>query len=323
MQTPVALIIFNRPHTTQRVFDEIARVKPQKLFVIADGPRADRPDDSRKCSAARAIIENVSWECDVLKNYSDINLGCGIRPATGISWVFEHVDRAIILEDDCIPHPTFFRFCEELLERYRHDERVMHVAGNNFQFGNKRGLYSYFFSFENIAWGWATWRRAWKYFDIGVKLWPEFRDSNWLDYLGWSKEGVNYYREKFERAYYNPIEIDYWDYQWTFACWAHNGLSILPNNTLVTNVGFGQEDATHTKTKSKTSALPLEEMKFPLNHPPYVLRNMEADQFFIDTWFQPAQKRLIERIAQKLYRLCPDTLQKCIRQLLRVGFRRN
>ena len=114
MDTPVALMIFNRPDTTSRVFAEIAKAKPRKLMVIADGPRPGRPGEAEKCAAARAVIDGVDWECEVLRNYADVNLGCRLRPATGISWVFEQVAEAIILEDDCVPHPTFFPFCEQL-----------------------------------------------------------------------------------------------------------------------------------------------------------------------------------------------------------------
>jgi hypothetical protein len=146
LNVPVLLIIFNRLESTKKVFREIAKAKPRQLFVAADGPRPNHPEDIEKCRLTRAVIDEVDWECDVHKNYSDVNLGCGQRPATGISWVFEHEERAIILEDDCVPHLTFFRFCEELLERFHDDERVMQICGNNFQFGRKRTRYSYFFS---------------------------------------------------------------------------------------------------------------------------------------------------------------------------------
>ncbi len=175
MRTAVALIIFNRPDTTARVFREIATARPPKLFVSADGPRTGHPEDAERCDAARAVVDRVDWDCDVLRNYLEVNLGCGRRPATGISWILEHVDEAIILEDDCVPDPTFFRFCEELLERFREDRRVMHIAGNNFQFGRKRGPFSYFFSSHNISHGWASCRRAWQHFDMGAKLWSALR----------------------------------------------------------------------------------------------------------------------------------------------------
>ena len=156
MTTPVALLIFNRPECTERVFAAIRQAKPSMLLAIADGPRPDRPDDIAKCAAARAIIDRVDWDCEVFKNYADTNLGCGVRPATGISWVFDRVETAIILEDDCIPHPDFFRYCDELLTRYRDDERVMHISGNNFWAGKYQHEDSYLFSRYTLSWGWAT-----------------------------------------------------------------------------------------------------------------------------------------------------------------------
>ena len=143
LTTPVAFIIFNRPDTTEQVFQRIREAKPKKLLVIADGPRENRIGEDEKCAKTRAIIDQVDWDCEVLKNYSSINLGCGKRPATGITWVFEQVEEAIILEDDCLPHPTFFRFCQEMLQRYATDERIMHISGNNFQFKENKTKYSY------------------------------------------------------------------------------------------------------------------------------------------------------------------------------------
>jgi hypothetical protein len=185
LKTPVALIIFKRPQETERVFAEIRKVKPQKLLVVADGPRADRPGEDQDCDRARAIIDRVDWDCEVLKNYADINLGCKQRVSSGINWVFDTVEEAIILEDDCLPHPTFFRFAEELLDRYRDDQRILSISGQNVQFGRKRTDYSYYFSRYNHCWSWASWRRAWQHYDLDMKLWPEIRDGNFLvDVLG-------------------------------------------------------------------------------------------------------------------------------------------
>ena len=277
LTTPVAFLIFNRPDTTARVFEAIRQAKPPKLLVVADGPRPDRPDDVENCKAARAIIDKVDWDCAVLKNYSEVNLGCGKRPATGITWVFEQVEEAIIFEDDCLPHPTFFRFCEELLNYYRHDERIMVISGNNFQFGRSRTNYSYYFSRYNHIWGWASWRRAWKYFDYDLKLWPKIKNENWLTSILEDKTAVKYWTKNFQRTYEGEPTV--WDYRWTFACWIQNGLTILPNVNLVSNIGFG-EGATHTSSsKSKVANLPVEEMIFPLKHPPFLLRHVEADDF--------------------------------------------
>jgi len=277
LTTPVALLIFNRPDTTARVFEAIRQAKPPQLLVVADGPRPDRADDIEKCKAARAIVEGVDWDCEVLTNYSDLNLGCGKRPATGITWVFEQVEEAIIFEDDCLPHPTFFRFCEELLSYYRHDERIMVISGNNFQFGRSRTDYSYYFSRYNHIWGWASWRRAWKYFDYDLKLWPKIRKENWLTSILENRKVVKYWTKNFQRTYEGDPTV--WDYRWTFACWIQNGLTILPNVNLVSNIGFG-EDATHTiGSKSRVANLPVKEMNFPLKHPPFLLRHVEADDF--------------------------------------------
>lgn len=312
MDTPVALIIFNRPDTTELVFAEIARAKPAKLLIIADGPRKDHPEDRQKCAAARAIINRVDWECEVLKNYSGVNLGCGKRPSTGISWVFTHVDRAIILEDDCVPNPTFFRFCDELLERLHDDERVMQINGNNFQFGHNRTSYSYFFSRHNICWGWASWRRAWRYFDMGVKLWPTLRDTSWLQDIAEHPGAVEYWRDKFDRAYDSEGNIDYWDYQWTFACWANNGLSVSPNTTLVSNIGFGKE-ATHTKSPNTILAeLPSDEMAFPLQHPPYIARDSDADKYFIEKLVVPEPPRVYRKLRRRFCAMVPSLVSKPI-----------
>ncbi len=276
LNTPVALLIFNRPNTTDRVFEAVRQVAPKKLFVVADGPRPDRPDDAEKCKAARAIVERVDWPCELFTNFSDENLGCGLRPATGISWVFENVEQAIILEDDCLPDPAFFRFCEELLEKYRDDQRVMHVGGSNFLFGRAQIEDSYYFSRYPLCWGWATWRRAWRHFDFELRDWPSLRQNKWLDqFLGdkraswhWSRL-FDYVRER--------GQSHIWDYQWILSCWRRDGLCITPSVNLVSNVGYGKE-ATHTRRRSRFAEVPREAMSFPLRHPKTVARNVAADE---------------------------------------------
>ncbi len=178
LTTPVAFIIFKRPDTTRKVFEEIRRAKPPKLLVIADGPRPNIVGEAEKCAAARAIIDSVDWECEVLKNYSDENLGCKQRVSSGLDWVFDNVEEAIILEDDCLPHPTFFRFCEELLEKYRGDERIMTIGGTNLLKNWKSDIQSYHCSNYFNCWGWATWKRVWKHYDVDMKLWGNLEIRN-------------------------------------------------------------------------------------------------------------------------------------------------
>lgn len=283
VKTPVAFLIFNRPETTEKVFQAIRQARPSKLLVIADGPRPNRPGETQKCAAARAIIKQVDWPCEVLTNYSDTNLGCRNRVSSGITWVFNTVEEAIILEDDCLPHPSFFRFCDELLEQYRHDARIMLISGDNFQFGQKRGEYSYYFSRYNHIWGWASWRRAWQRYDLGMRAWPQAKDNQWLaNIFENNPRAIEFWSNIFEAAYQG---FNTWDYAWTFAFWQYDGLAILPNRNLISNIGFGPE-ATHTTQSGSHSAnLIVETMLFPLQHPPTVNRNVEADIFTEKTLF--------------------------------------
>jgi hypothetical protein len=283
MKTPVVLIIFNRPAQTEKVFDVIRQAKPPKLLVIADGSRAERPGEAEKCAAARAVIDRVDWDCEVFKNYSDVNLGCDPRISSGLNWVFETVEEAIILEDDCVPHSTFFRYCEELLERYRHDARVMNISGQNVLFGRHRTEYSYYFSRYTLCWGWASWRRAWQYFDVDVKLWPEIRDQNLIKNVLVDPYAVKVWERTVQLLYDGYLTG--WDFKWMFACWLQNGFCIIPNGNLVTNIGHGSE-ATHTNDeKSPYNNMLVEAMSFPLKHPPFVTRNLEADKFTQRTLF--------------------------------------
>jgi hypothetical protein len=285
LKTPVVFIIFKRPDTTEKVFEAIRQAKPRKLFVIADGARVDRPGEAERCAAARAIIDRVDWDCEVLKNYSQINLGCGKRLPSGLDWVFEQVEDAIILEDDCVPHPTFFRFCEELLARYRDDDRIASISGQNVQFGRKRTEYSYYFSHYNHCWGWATWRRTWRYYDFDMKLWPEIKERDFLRDILVDPQAVKYWTDIFQSTYDGYINT-VWDYQWTFACWIQNALGILSNVNLVTNVGFGIESTHTANQESQYANLSTDSIEFPLKHPPFMVRDRKADEFTQNTLFQ-------------------------------------
>ncbi len=277
MKTPVVFLVFNRPDTTQRVFETIRQARPPKLLVVADGPRPDHPDDPEKCAAVRAIIDTVDWDCEVLKNYSETNLGCKTRVSSGLDWVFEEVAEAIILEDDCLPDLTFFPFCEELLDRYRDDKRIMVISGDNFQFGRKRTEYSYYFSIYNHCWGWATWRRAWQYYDVEMKLWGEIKNGNWLYDILQDYWAVKYWSQQFEKTY--QLKINSWAYRWTLSCWLQSGLTILPNTNLVSNIGFDLE-STHTRNKSSLySNLQTKSLQFPLTHPLFIICDKKADAF--------------------------------------------
>ena len=295
LKTPVAFIIFNRPDTTERVFAVIAKARPPKLLVVADGPRENRAGEAERCAATRAIIDRVDWDCEVLTNFSDCNLGCKRRVSSGIDWVFEQVEEAIILEDDCLPDSTFFRYCQELLERYRHDQRVGLISGDNFQFGQRRNDDSYYFSKYVHIWGWATWRDRWTdSYDVSMAKWPRIRDEGWLaDMVGNEREAA-FWSKIFERVYRG--EIDTWDYQWVFANWIEGRSTVLPATNLISNIGF-DANATHTTGDSELANLPTRPLTFPLKHPVGVIRNMQADAYSEKKCFQiPLAKRVRNKL---------------------------
>lgn len=283
VQKPVLFIVYNRPDLTAQVFEKIAQARPTRLFLAADGPKPLVPSDEVACAACREIVSRVDWPCQVEINFAEANLGLQRRVSSALDWVFTRVDDAIILEDDCLPSPSFFRFCDELLERYAPDERIMAVSGNNFQAGTQRGRHDYYFSRYNHLWGWATWRRAWALFDYHLQHWPEVRDSGQLAAMLEDPREFSSWTEIFNRSHQGLVNS--WGYRWTYSCWVNSGLSILPQVNLVSNIGFG-EHATHTKDPSSHLAgLPAGKLGFPLRHPPCVLRHVEADAYTFQTIF--------------------------------------
>jgi hypothetical protein len=296
LNTPVALIIFNRPDTTQKVFDEIAKARPPKLLVVGDGARSNRPGEAERVAAARAIIQQVNWPCEVLCNFSDRNLGCKARVSSGLDWVFEQVPEAIILEDDCLPDPSFFRFCEELLEKYREDRRVGMISGDNFQFGRKYNEDSYYFSKYIHIWGWATWRDRWVgTYDVNLSSWPHVRDSGGLAKLIENKKEAAVWTHIFNEVHLG--KIDTWDHQWAYANWVNGRCGILPTVNLISNIGFGA-DATHTVRTSHLASLPRYTVDFPLLHPREFRTNDLADAFTRDSWLmRPLWLKIVVRIS--------------------------
>jgi hypothetical protein len=295
---PIALFIFNRPDLTARVFEQIRLAKPPMLLVVADGPRSKRDGEAELCTAARRLLERVDWPCDIRRNYSDVNLGCGLRVSSGITWVFEQTDRAIILEDDCLPHATFFSYAQELLERYANEDRVMHIGGNNFQNGQQRGDASYFFSKYGHIWGWATWRRAWQYYDFEMKQLHSPAARRALSKQCRDPLELAYWMGRFERVCNR--ELDTWDYQWQFSCWLHDGLATYPNVNVVSNIGFGP-DATHTTANSTTMNLPTHAIG-PMNHPTVVAPNKDADSYTFDHIFGGTSLRSKRTLRNRVYR---------------------
>jgi len=302
MNVPVCLIIFRRPAHTKKLIEALSEVRPNKLFVVADGPRPDVFDDMAACLSARKVIDDVDWPCDIHRFYSDVNLGCGKRPSSGIDWVFSHVDRAIILEDDCIPHPSFFSFCEEMLDRYADDIRVMHINGSNFSEVPLPVKSSYCFSKVISCWGWATWRRAWRYHDMAVSGWPILRRGRALKYAIGRSRMSKEFSAMLDLAHEGVGNVTYWDYQWALACWGHLGISILPKKNLISNCGCGN-DATHTfNEKSSLASVPTMLMDNPLVHPEEIIVEYAADRYVMNKINNKGKKISIYSMAEKTLR---------------------
>jgi hypothetical protein len=291
--TPIGFLIFNRPDLTEIVFQEIAKIKPRQLFVIADGPRS--PAEKEKCDQTRLIVRKVDWDCEVLTNFSEVNLGCGRRVSSGFDWVFSQVEEAIFLEDDVLPSPSFFSFCQTLLEYYRYDERVMHISGDSSVNKNITND-SYYFSKYPHIWGWASWRRAWQHYDYEMKSWPMFKELGLLSSICDRPDEQKHWMSLLDQMYADPQVIDTWDYQWLYTCWSQGGLSITPNHNLMSNIGFNREDSAHTAKDDPRSKLPTSNI-WEISHPQFILRNKVADNnTYNNIWHDSLLKKLQRRI---------------------------
>jgi len=268
--SPILFIIFNRPDTTAIVFDEIRKYKPNKLYIAADGPRLQNKNDDIECTNTRQIIKQIDWPCETKTLFHMQNLGCGLAVSSALHWFFEHEEMGIILEDDCVPKPEFFEFCNELLHKYKNDDRVSIVSGTAIE--SSTGLFdeSYAFSCFSLIWGWASWRRTWKNYNLTIS---EENQGLLLERI------LSLFPESYQRNHWTNIlfqlrlnKIDTWDYQFLFHNWINNRISIVPQKSLVENIGF-DERATHTKKRliSKRSDT-RKNIIFPLLHPQQIHR---------------------------------------------------
>lgn len=284
LTVPIVFMVFNRPETTGRVFAAIREARPARLLVIADGPRVDRPGEAALCAQVRGITDQIDWPCVVERNYAEQNLGCGNRVASGLDWAFSLVDEAIILEDDCLPHPDFFRFCSMMLERYRDDQRVMMVGGTNYLLDSLKRPDRYLFSRYFPIWGWATWRRAWKLYDRQMNDWPRLRREKQLDafYSQWFM--VRHLTALFDMVASGTL--DTWDVQWFYSCLFNNALSIVPGVNLISNIGVS---GTHTGADTTHQFFPVFPMQ--LDQIPahgLVYPDQRYDAAFFRKTFHPA-----------------------------------
>jgi len=269
LETPVLFLIFNRPDNTSEVFESIKQARPKKLFVAADGPRDGKQGEFENCQQAKTIATSVDWNCEVRTLFREKNLGCKLAVSSGINWFFEHVENGIILEDDCNPNLSFFGFCQQMLSYYDNDARIMMICGTNYlpvEISAKI-TNSYFFSNYYPIWGWATWKRAWRLYDVKMKGWDEFKETHQLSWLFSSYKIAAYYQSMFELI---RNGFDTWDIQWWFTCISQSGLSVIPKYNLVSNIGI---TGTHSNTQGD----------FFINTPTYHLEltNMIHPQFVV------------------------------------------
>jgi hypothetical protein len=268
---PVLFLIFNRPDTTQLVFERIRQARPTQLFIAADGPRPTKAGEALLCEQARQITSRIDWDCDVKTLFREQNLGCKQAVSSAIDWFFSQVDAGIILEDDCLPESTFFSFCTDLLNRYSNDDRVMHISGITFQGSrNVTAGASYYFSGFASIWGWATWSRAWRCYNVDP-----------AENVSHVSLTAPYFNQRLRWILSEVIanRLDTWDVQWLVALRRYNGLSVVPRVSQVTNIGFGL-NATHTVRKPRwftdLITAPLDQ---PLTHPSTVAVNTQADWY--------------------------------------------
>ena len=272
---PIVYVIFNRPNLTKITFAQIQALRPKYLYVVADGPRLEKSSDQAKCLSARKIVKEIDWDCEVTYDFSEENLGCKKRVSSGITNAFKVFSEAIILEDDCLPHPGFFQFCKEMLDTYRQNNKIMHISGNYFHGTRKFNEHDYYFSQYPHVWGWATWKRAWKKYDPAMKVWPEFNRAQGLKKLNLPKNVRKCFKNRFDAVYNNIINT--WDYQWVFQLFLNQGLSINPKVNLISNIGFGK-NSTHTNSSlSPFANMQTSALSFPLKHPEQIALCREAD----------------------------------------------
>lgn len=297
LKTPVLFLVFNRPHETAKVFEAIRQARPERLYIACDGPREDRLDETKQCQEVRDIVQAVDWGGEIKTLFRSQNLGCRKAVSQAIDWFFDHEPEGIILEDDCLPSPSFFPYCEELLIKYRGDSRIVQVSGFNPVGPGWSTPWSYVFSRFGPTWGWATWRRAWDSYDVDMASWPEVREGKIYEAFTLSAAEAKWRRTVFDRTYQG--EIGTWDYQWSYTKCLNSGLIAIPSRNLIRNIGFGP-NATHTTEPSTINRKNQEisDLQFPLNHPQWVLKDPVFDHQYLRQFVglgRPLPVRLLRR----------------------------
>lgn len=276
LNVAILFLVFNRPCTTSLVFEMIRQAKPKRLYVAADGPREGHEGDVDQVAKVQRIATAVDWPCDLKTLFRERNFGCGQAIKCGIDWFFAHEEKGIILEDDTIPVPSFFWFCEELLDKYKEDTRIGMIAGTN-HIAYKPEYASYLFSKNKACWGWATWHRAWRNMDFAMKWRSNPQSKSILENMGTTKFHKTHWKNALKAIDHKKVSA--WDWQWYFSIAIQNQLCIFPASNLIANIGFGDE-ATHTKGRPQSEYIKTENLKLPIIHPEYICPDYDFDSFF-------------------------------------------
>lgn len=295
---PVLLIAFNRPQLTERMLDRIKTARPSVLYVACDGPRPDRQDDQEKISRIHAMVAEIDW-CDTVKTlFRPANLGCGPGVSEAISWFLNDAGEGIILEDDTLPDPTFFRFCGDMLDRYRETTNIWQVSGYTPLTSGFEMESDYLFSQCAFSWGWATWLRAWNLFDYEMKSWPEFKKLGYQMLFPFTPVSVAIFEDTYNRRMKTG-----WNYQWNYARAANSGLTVLSKISLVENIGYGP-DATHTTSLKGAEMFmaPARPMSFPIKHPKFIYADNYYDRMLVRAVERRGLRIRIMRVGSALAR---------------------
>ena len=275
MNSPVLFVIFKRDDTTRRVFERIREAQPPRLYIAADGPREGHSGEHEACERTRQVVSNVDWPCKTYRLYRDQNMGCGRGMSSAISWFFEYEEQGIIIEDDILPHLDFFRYCDEMLDRYKDDERIQMVSGFNYFYDGYTSDVPYYLSTFASIWGWATWRRVWDTYQYDVNQYPEENLRRKI-MLRMPQGADNFFLQVYHQM--RQHLIDTWDYQFVLNQIYYDRYSLSPFTNMIENIGMGDVNATHTTAENKMVTNHKSHSPFPFEHPLTVMPSETADK---------------------------------------------
>ena len=291
LEVPILFLVFNRLDTTILVFSAIKKIQPSKLYIASDGPRESRPEEIKAVNDVREfLLSNIDWDCEIFTLFNVSNLGCKKSVSNAINWFFDQEEMGIVLEDDCLPSQSFFQYCQELLYKYEHDQRIFLITGYNKQNEWKVTENDYFFSNLGGIWGWASWRRAWEHYDVNLSDIDHFISQD-----GFQKSLGNYLGDLKQHMIYNSVirdNVDTWAMQWGYARHKNNALTCIPSVSLIKNIGFG-ENATHTFGDNLDGVVD-HEITFPLRENHFIVSDESYDELLF------LRPNFLSRIRNKL-----------------------